>query len=121
VSEITEEQWLGHAHRRLDDARFLIENGRIQTALSQLYFALFYACQALLRREGLGFKSHSSVGGNVGRFPEYRQRLGTSLPAQLQDEREACDYQLQDFEVAHVEERLRQVHRFIDEVDKLLR
>lgn len=121
MSEITLERWLEHAHRRLDDARFLVESGRTQTALPQLYLALFYACQALLRRQGLGFKSHSSVVGNVGRFPYYRQRLDTSLPAQLQDEREACDYQLQHFKVSHVEKRLRQADRFINEVDELLR
>lgn len=120
MKEIEPGEWIESAYRRLDDARFLFEDGRVSTALSQTYFAAFYACQALLAHRRLRYKTHSSVVGTVGRFPEYREHLDTRLPAQLQTERERCDYELERYSVEYVEARLREVSRFIEQAEELL-
>ena len=117
MKEIGADEWLESAHHRLDDARFLLADHRTETALSQSYFAVFYACQALLVRRDLRFKTHSSVIGTVGRFPEYRNRLDTRLPAQLQTERERCDYELEHYSSAYVDRRLDEVGRFLDQAE----
>lgn len=121
MTDIDPEEWIENARRRLDDAHFLFGDDRVGTALSQAYFATFYACQALLVRRDLRYKTHSSVIGTVGRFPEYRKELDTRLPAQLQTERERCDYELVQYSAKYVERRLQEVNRFVDQSDLLLR
>ena len=44
--------WVEHARRRPDDARYLLDDGRTATAAVQVYYALYYACRALLEVEG---------------------------------------------------------------------
>lgn len=121
MKEIEPGEWMESAHRRLDDARFLLADGRVETALSQAYFATFYACQALLVRQDLRYKTHSSVVGTVGRFLDYREQLNTGLPPQLQTERERCDYELEQYSPEYVERRLREASRFIEQSDVLVR
>lgn len=120
MTDIDSGEWIESAHRRLGDARFLFEDDRVETALSQAYFAPFYACQALLVRRDLRYKTHSSVIGTVGRFSNYREQLDTGLPAQLQTERERCDYELVRYSAEYVEQRLREVSRFVEQSDALL-
>ena len=121
MTDIDPEEWIESARRRLGDARFLFEHDRVETALSQAYFAIFYACQALLVRRDLRYKTHSSVVGTVGRFPDYREQLDTRLPAQLQTERERCDYELVRYSAEYVEQRLNEVNHFVDQSEVLLR
>ena len=120
MRDVEPEKWIESAYRRLDDARFLFSDDRVETALSQAYFASFYACQALLVHRDVRYKTHSSVVGSVGRFSEYRERLDTQLPAQLQTERERCDYELEEYPADYVDGRLREVHRFIDQAESVL-
>ena len=77
--------------------------------------------QALLVQQDLRYKPHSSVVGTVGRFLDYREQLDTGLPAQLQTERERCDYELERYSPEYVERRLREVSRFIEQSDVLVR
>jgi uncharacterized protein (UPF0332 family) len=121
VRDVEPDEWIESAYRRLDDARFLFSDDRTETALSQAYFAIFYACQALLVARGLRYKTHSSVVGTVGRFVEYRERLDTRLPAQLQTERERCDDELERYSDTYVEKRLREVSQFIEQAEVVLR
>lgn len=121
MKEVDPDEWIEGAHRRLNDAQFLFSDDRVETALAQAYFAVFYACQALLVRRDLRYKTHSSVVGSVGRFTEYREQLDTRLPTQLQTERERCDYELERYSAEYVEQRLDEVSRFIERADKLLR
>jgi uncharacterized protein (UPF0332 family) len=104
----------------LDDARFLFSDDRVETALSQAYFATFYACKALLVQRDIRYKSHSSVVGTIGRFSEYRERLDTRLPAQLQTERERCDYELERYSAEYVQQRLNEVSQFIEQAEGFL-
>lgn len=120
MRDVEPDAWIESAYRRLDDARFLFSDDRAETALSQAYFAIFYACQALLVERDLRYKTHSSVVGTVGRFLAYREQLDTRLPAQLQTERERCDYELERYSAEYVEQRIQEVSRFIEQADVLL-
>ncbi|PEN08369.1 hypothetical protein CRI93_04440 [Longimonas halophila] len=114
MSQISTYEWLDSASRRLGDARLLVAHDRPETALSNVYFALFYACKALLLHKDHDYKTHSSVIGNIGRFSSYRTRLDTGLPAQLQTERARCDYELVSYPRAYVERRVREAQSFIE-------
>ena len=120
MKETGPDEWIESAYRRLDDAQFLFSDGRVETALAQAYFAIFYACQALLVRRDLRYKTHGSVVGSIGRFSEYRKQLDTRLPAQLQTERERCDYELERYSVEYVGERLDEVRQFIVGAENIL-
>ena len=115
MSSIPPSRWLEHSNQRLEDARLLLAHNRPETALSSAYFALFYACKALLLARGHDYKTHSSVVGNVGRFPDYRERLNTRLPALLQTERARCDYELVSYPHVHAEHRIHQSNSFVNE------
>lgn len=120
MREIAPGRWIRSAHRRLGDARFLLEDGRVQTAMPQVYFAVFYACQALLVEAGYRFSTHKSVIGNIGRIERYRSVLDTRLPSVLQDERNLSDYELVEHPSEHVGEQLRRADQFIGVAGELL-
>lgn len=44
---------LRNADRALDAARILVEHGMKQDAANRIYYAMFYAAQALLRHHGV--------------------------------------------------------------------
>lgn len=94
MKEVRPQEWIDVAHRRLDDARLLLADGRIQTGTAQVYFAVYYPCRALLEKEDFYFERHASVTSNVGRVSQYRERLDTSFPTAMQYRREQCDYEL---------------------------
>ena len=66
MKDVRPEEWIEVAHRRLEDARFLVEDGRVRTGDAQVYFAVYYACRALLEKEDFYFERHTSVTSNVG-------------------------------------------------------
>lgn len=49
------------AHKTLDAARVLAENGFWNSAVNRLYYALFYAVNALLVLNEIQTKSHSAT------------------------------------------------------------
>jgi len=56
MKDVRPEEWIEVAHRRLEDARFLVEDGRVRTGAAQVYFAVYYACRALLEKEDFYFQ-----------------------------------------------------------------
>lgn len=52
---------LQKAAQSLKEARLLMENGMNDTALSRLYYAAFYAVNALLAANGFNPKIHSGT------------------------------------------------------------
>ena len=52
---------LNKAHRSLSAARLLAAQGDRDFAISRVYYAAFYAVEAILHRDGLSFSSHSAV------------------------------------------------------------
>jgi uncharacterized protein (UPF0332 family) len=120
MTDIAPRQWIENAHRRLDDARFLLRDGRSRTATPQVYFALYYACRGLLEAEGFYFERHASITSNVGRVQRYRERLNASFPTAMQYRRERCDYDLFIPEADDVRLWIDAAERFITGADDLL-
>jgi len=112
--------WVEHAYRRLDDARYLLDDGRTATATVQVYYALYYACRALLEVEGFSFQRHTSVTSNVGRVARYRRRLNTSFPSVMQYQRERCDYELYMPDGDTVEAWLEKAEHFLARAEEML-
>jgi len=52
---------LAKAHDSLDAARLLLTSGYADFAVSRVYYAMFYAAEALLDQRGLSFSRHSAV------------------------------------------------------------
>jgi len=52
---------LARAMESLDEARLLLANGHIRTAVTRIYYACFYAVSALLLTEGQSSPKHSGV------------------------------------------------------------
>jgi uncharacterized protein (UPF0332 family) len=109
-----------HAYRRLDNARYLLDDGRTATATVQVYYALYYARRALLEAEGFSFQRHTSVTSNVGRVARYRRRLNTSFPSVMQYQRERCDYELYVPDGETVEPWLGEAELFAQIIERLL-
>jgi uncharacterized protein (UPF0332 family) len=83
MKEVRPQEWIEVAHGRLEDARFLVADGRVRTGAAQVYFAVYHACRALLEKlekEDFYFERHASVTSNVGRVPQYREQLDTKFP-----------------------------------------
>ena len=55
------EYWRKRARECLDDAKLLLENKRLHSAVNRIYYALFYQVSALLLAKGLSFYKHSGV------------------------------------------------------------
>lgn len=66
MSDQEEEVLLASADRALSAARLLFENGFIRDAVNRVYYAMFYAAQALLRRHGIEVHKHSAVESALG-------------------------------------------------------
>jgi uncharacterized protein (UPF0332 family) len=49
------------AEETLEDARLVLEQGHLHSAVNRLYYACFYIVSALLFTEGLSSSKHSGV------------------------------------------------------------
>ena len=82
---------LGRARVNLDAAETLLQNHFAGIAASRVYYAMFYAACAILRKEGLEFTSHAAVHGSFGRLfaktgkidPQYHRYLIDALATQV--------------------------------------
>jgi uncharacterized protein (UPF0332 family) len=62
------QRWLKRAHRSLKAAGTLVEQGLYEDAVSRAYYAMFYAVNALLIKDGLNVSGkHSAVLAAFGR------------------------------------------------------
>lgn len=120
MKEVRPQEWIDTAYSRLDDAQFLLAHSRIRTGAAQVYFAVYYACRALLEKEDFYFERHASVTGNVGRVSRYREQLDTSFPAVMQYRREQCDYELFAPDPDDVDQWARKAEHFIESAEPLL-
>lgn len=120
MKEVRPQEWIDVAHRRLEDARFLLADTRIRTGTAQVYFALYYACRALLEEEGFYFQRHASVTSNVGRVSRYREQLDTSFPTAMQYRREQCDYELFEPDPDDADQWAQKAEHFVRRAETLL-
>ena len=74
---------LDRARVNLDAAETLLQNRFAAIAASRVYYAMFYAACAILRKQGLEFTRHAAVHGSFGRLfaktgkidPKYHRHL----------------------------------------------
>jgi uncharacterized protein (UPF0332 family) len=52
---------LARAHETIEDARLLLERGRLPAAANRIYYATFYAATALLITKGLSSSRHTGI------------------------------------------------------------
>jgi uncharacterized protein (UPF0332 family) len=57
----------------MKSARLLIKDGDYESAVSRVYYAMFYSVEALLLTKGLSFSSHKAV---ISGFGEYFVKTG---------------------------------------------
>ena len=57
---------LERANETIEEARLLNENGHYNTAINRLYYACFYAVQALLLKNGITATTHAGVKTMLG-------------------------------------------------------
>lgn len=88
---------LDKAHRSLEAAQNLIEQGFYDFAVSRAYYAMFYIAEALLDQEGLSFSSHAAVISAFGQYLARPGKVPTEFHRQLIDaqaQRIRADYDL---------------------------
>lgn len=102
----------------LDEARLLFRNGKLHGCVRSLYYACFYAVEALLRTEGKSASKHSGIQSLFNRFWVKPGRIPVDLGrfySELFDVRHAGDYDYKrQFSVPEVEQWLSQAEQFVD-------
>ena len=92
-------QYLKKADHALEVAEALIADGYPLDAASKLYYAMFYAAQALLKSEGINVVKHSAVESAFGYYFAKPGRVDVQYHRMLIDARkirEIADYDIQE-------------------------
>jgi uncharacterized protein (UPF0332 family) len=92
------EKYFQKAEHALEVARDLLEHGHAPDAASKIYYAMFYAAQALLKNAGIEVIKHSAVESAFGYYfvkpgkidPAYHKMLISARKV-----REIADYDIQ--------------------------
>ena len=88
-------------------AKQLLENGHSSDAASKIYYSMFYACQALLKSNGIDVVKHSAVESQFGYHFVKTGKVDPKLHRMLIDARklrELADYGIEE-EVAKKPQR----------------
>lgn len=116
---------LTKARRYLASAKLLCQSGDFDSAVSRLYYAMFYGTEALLLSQGKTFSSHRAA---IAAFGEYFIKSGL-LPKEMHqslhrafEKRQISDYEyltsISETEVADLQEKAEQ---FIKRTEEFLR
>jgi uncharacterized protein (UPF0332 family) len=116
---------MARARESIEDARLLLDLGRLPAAANRIYYAMFYAATALLITKGLSSSRHSGIIGlfrrefvKPGLFP---MDLAEFIDAAF-DERLESDYgDYIQLERADLEDLLAGGRRFIAKAEELVR
>jgi uncharacterized protein (UPF0332 family) len=92
-------RYLGKAAHALKVAEDLLRDGHAPDAASKIYYAMFYAAQALLKSEGIEVVKHSAVESAFGYYfvksgkvdPKYHKMLIGARKV-----REVADYDIEE-------------------------
>jgi uncharacterized protein (UPF0332 family) len=90
---------LEKADHALEVAESLYKQGFPQDASSKIYYAMFYATQALLRSEGIDVVKHSAVESALGYYFAKRGRIDPKYHRMLINARklrEVVDYDIEE-------------------------
>lgn len=106
----------------LDEARLLLQHGKLHGCVRSPYYACFYAAEALLRTEGMGASKHSRVQALFNQLWVQPGRISKDLGrfySQLFDERQAGDYDYRrKFQAPEVELWLQQATEFVEALSR---
>ena len=116
---------MARARESIEDARLLLDQGRLPAAANRIYYAMFYAATALLITKGLSSSRHTGIIGlfrrefvKPGLFP---MDLAEFMDAAF-DERLESDYgDYIQLERADLEDLLAGGRRFIAKAEELVR
>ena len=113
---------LASARKTFDAARILADNGFWNSAINRLYYALFYAVNALLVKNEIETKSHSAI---RAKFSQYYVKTGKfdkkygKLLSELFDWRQKGDYgNIYEYDENTVEPLFNPVAEMIDIIEK---
>lgn len=87
------------AEHALEVAEKLLEDGFLPDAASKIYYAMFYAAQALLKSEGIDVVKHSAVESAFGYHFAKSQRIDPKYHKMLIEARkirEIADYDIHE-------------------------
>lgn len=87
------------AEHALEVAEKLVESGYPSDAASKIYYAMFYAAQALLKSEGIDVIKHSAVESAVGYYFAKPGKIDPKFHRMLIDARkirEIADYDIEE-------------------------
>ena len=116
---------LSRSERYMKSARLLIKDGDYESAVSRVYYAMFYCVEAVLLSKRLSFSSHKAV---ISTFGEHFVKTGI-FPKDMSkaitlafEKRQFGDYEF-TFVIAkeEAEEIIRQGQNFITAIAKYLR
>jgi uncharacterized protein (UPF0332 family) len=115
---------LGKARRYLASAKLLSQAGDFDSAVSRLYYAMFYGAEALLLTQGKTFSSHRVA---IAAFGEHFIKSGL-LPKEMHrwlhrafEKRQISDYEfLTAFSETEVVDLQKQAEQFIKIIDNFL-
>lgn len=113
------------AFNAYEAAKVLGENGFWNSAVNRLYYAIFYAANALLVQNEINASSHS---GTRSQFSLYFIKTGKldikygKLLTELYDWRQKGDYEnIFDYNAESVQPLFPQVLEMIEEIDKIIK
>jgi uncharacterized protein (UPF0332 family) len=112
------------AYKTVEAAKLLSDNGYYNSAVNRLYYAVFYAVNALLVRSEVYAQSHSGVKSQFSllfiKSGKLDKKFGKLL-AQLYDWRQKGDYEnLYDFTAESVISLFQPVHEMISAIENEL-
>jgi uncharacterized protein (UPF0332 family) len=115
---------LDKSSHSLRAARLLLEGEELESAISRVYYSMFYVAEALLFERGLAFRKHSAVHAAFGREfaktrmldPKYHRWLLKAFEDRLQ-----TDYGIEATVTDEdVETALARAEEFLDQARTLL-
>jgi uncharacterized protein (UPF0332 family) len=92
-------KYLAKAEHAIEVAEDLIESGHAPDAASKVYYAMFYAAQALLKSEGIDVVKHSAVESAVGYYfakPGRIEKRYHRMLINARKVREKADYDIEE-------------------------
>jgi uncharacterized protein (UPF0332 family) len=109
----------------LKEARLLFENQMFETSVSRLYYAAFYAANALLTKQGLNAKTHTGTKSLLNKDFFYTGKLNpefAELYAMLLSKKHEADYENFAFiNEQQIPQWIEKTQAFVLEIEKLIK
>ncbi|MCD6232550.1 HEPN domain-containing protein [Candidatus Aerophobetes bacterium] len=114
---------LEKARNTLSDAKKYINNATLESTVNRIYYAMFYAVNALLITKGLASSKHSGVLGLFNREVIKKglieRRFGKFYSDMLNNRQEGDYKDFVKFEREDVEEWLKKAEEFIAKIEEI--